>query len=544
MKAMENAAKPQFLTADGQTDPQLRVVLDDADDGAWIPSGISSLDRRVGGLDRGGVYLATGTPGPAKLVAVLQFLYAGIAKGERVLFLTSIEASGLLDVARAWGFPLDRAWEDGQIEILGFREEFELRVLRSTEPEDALEELDRLVPEDVNRIAVDPGALFLQSGGRSILGRAFLDWARKHPATVFATLSIDSAETLPSSAEWLVHATSGVFLIDRRPDGLYQVLINRALPGSNGGDDPVTLQLSPGLGLVEPDHLPSRRNSDRPTGDSDNVLLLSLGRAPSTDLETWARGTFTAEVVSEPLDAVTKLQGELSFGCVLIHAPRQKLKEALQACRAFRPLTGAPIVFTSDDAVRSTDRVNLLDAGADDCLSGGVDFRELSTRIRQAVAAGGKPASPVEVVRTNPQPLTGGGVSPQVFRQEARRRMAAQAQSVLGVLRLSSPTVPPAELRKALAEEIRDEDGDMVTDTFDGCAVLLQGARWDAAQAFLTRFRAMIDKRLDRDTALRAEVLSHPAEKEQIEVMLGRLRGPDAEQPINADPGGSGGHKG
>jgi len=422
---------------------------------------------------------------------------------------------------------------------VGFREDFEMRVLRSTEPEDALEELDRLVPHDVTRVAVDPGSMFLQGGSRSLLGRAFLEWARKHPATLCATFSIDSAERLPSSAEWLVHATSGVFLIDRRSDGLYQVRINRPLPGSTGSDDPVILQLAPGLGLAEPDQFPSRRGSDRPAGDSDQVLLLSLGKTPSTDMETWAKGAFTTEVVTEPLDAVTRLQGGSSFGCVLVLSPRQRLREALQACRAMRPLTGAAIVFASDDAVRSTDRVNLLEAGADDCLSGGVDFRELATRIQHAVAAGGKPASPVGDLRPDSKTLVGGRVPSEVFKREAERRAVDQALSVFGILRLSSPTAPPSELERALSEEVREEDGDMVTITVDGCVVLLQGARWDAANAFLTRFRASLEKRFGRYSALRAEVMAHPAEK--IRAMLGRLNGFDAEQPIPADSGGSGG---
>lgn len=525
-------------------DRKLEVISHDGDDWTGIPSGISSLDRRLGGLDRGGVYLISGTPGPAKLVAALQFLHTGISKGERVLFLTSIDAAGLLEVASAWGFSLDRAWEEGRLEILGFRDDFEMRVLRSTEPEDALEELDSLVPQDVSRIAVDPAALFLQGGGRSLLGRVFLDWARKHPATVCATLSIDSAETLPSSAEWLVQATNGVFLLDRRSDGLFQLLINRSLPGTSGSEDPVTLQLSPGVGLVEPDQNPSRRGSDRPAGKSGNVLLLSLGEASSTDLETWARGAFSTEVVSEPLDAVTRLQDDLTFGSVLIHAPRHRLKVALHACRAMRPLTGAPIVFASDDAVRSTDRVSLLEAGADDCLSGGVDFRELSTRLQQAVAAGGKPAAPVEVVRSDATPLSGGGVSPEVFKGEAERRADDTTLSVFGLLWLSSPTLPAKELEKSLSDEVRDEDGDLVTGTRDGCLVLLQGARWDAAQAFLARFRTNLDNRLRRDSALRAEVITHPAEKDQMGTLLGRINGPASEQAEPADPGASGGQEG
>ncbi len=525
-------------------DSKLRSISDDGAGKSGIPSGIPALDQRVGGLDPGGVYLISGTPGPAKLVAALQFLHVGIASGERVFFLTSIEAAGLLEVARAWGFALDRAWEEGDLEIVGFREDFEMRVLRSTEPEDVLEELDRLVSHDVTRVAVDPGSLLLQGGSRTLLGRAFLEWARKHPATVCATFSIDSAETLPSSAEWLVHATSGVFLIDRRPDGLYQVRINRPFPGSPGSADPVTLQLTPGLGLAEPDQFPSRRGSDRPAGDSDKVLLLSLGDTPTKDMETWAKGAFTTEVVTEPLDAVTRLQDGSSFGCVLVLSPRQRLREALQACRAMRPLTGAAIVFASDDAVRSMDRVNLLEAGADDCLSGGVDFRELATRIQNAVATGGKPAAPVEVVGPDSKPLVGGPVPSKTFKRETERRAGHRTLSVFSILRLSSPPAPPSELEGALSEEVRDEDGDMVTITVDGCVVLLQGARWEAAQAFLSRFRASLDKRSGGDSALQAEVLVHPAEADQIREMIGRLNGSDAEQPVPVNPGGSGGQEG
>ena len=535
MKAMEYAAKPQVWKSESHMDHNLRVISGNREGGVGIPSGISALDQRVGGLDPGGVYLISGTPGPAKLVAALQFLHVGLARGERVFFLTSVEAAGLLDVARAWGFPLDQAWEKGDLEILGFREDFEMRVLRSTEPEDALEELDRLVPHDVTRIAVDPGSMFLQGGSRTLLGRAFLEWARKHPATICATLSIDTAETLPSSAEWLVHATSGVFLIDRRPDGLFQLLVNRSIPGSTGSDNPVTLQLSPGLGLTEADRDLSRRSSDRPSGASDHVLLVSLGNSTSTELESWAKGTFTTEVVTEPLDAVTRLQGGSSFGCVLVHAPRQRLREAQQVCRATRPLTGAAIVFVSDDSVRSTDRVNLLEAGADDCLSGGADFRELATRIQQAVAAGGKPARPVEVLRSDSKSPVGGLVASDLFKREAERRASDQALSTFGMVRLDSPAVSPPDLELVLTTAVRDEDGDMVTRFGDGYLVLLQGARWDATQAFLSRLRTGLEKRFGGGASLRTEVMIHPSEKDQIGMILRSLDQSDAEQ---AEPSG------
>jgi CheY-like chemotaxis protein len=506
-----------------------------------IPSGIGIFDARMGGLDPGGVYLISGTPGPAKLVAVFQFLNAGIAKGERVFLLTGIEAPSVLSLAKAWGSDLQEAWARGDLTIAGFREDFEMRVLRSTEPEDALAELDRLVPEKAARIAVDPGSMFLQEGGRSLLGRVFLEWARQQPATVLATLSIDGAEGLPANAEWLVQSTSGVLLLQRRPGGLLQLSVQRAFPASAGSDDPVTLQLTPGLGLTAPDQAPTRRSSDRPVGEPDQLLMISLGGPSAPDVEGWVRGTFRAEVVTDPLEAVTRLQGGAPVGCVLVHAPRQRLREALQACRAVRPMTAAAVVFTSDDAVRSTDRVNLLEAGADDCLTGGVDFRELTTRIRQAVSVGGKPPAPIQIVTESEGPQLGGLVPPNVFRREVESRGSHPTQGVFSLLRLGAEGVSPEELGNALAGEVRDEEGDLVSCGAGGCLVLLQGARRDSTNPFLARFRRTFEKQFGREWALRVEVLAHPAEKEQVKEILDLLPTSDRQPSSSRALGGSSG---
>lgn len=526
-RAMENAAESQVQLGIESADPQIRVLPDVGKELAGIPSGIGRLDERVGGLERGGVYLVAGVPGPAKLVAALQFLHAGLSRGERAFLLTTSDAEGILHVARAWGSDLEAAWREKRLGILGFKEDFEMRVLRSADPDDAMQELEALVPRDVSRIAVEPGSMFLQGGTRTLLGRSFLEWCRKHPATVCATLSIDSAESLPSSAEWLVGATNGVFVLDRRPDGLYQIRLNRALPGPPGEEDPVTLQLTPEVGLVGSDRVPSRRRSDRPSGDFDRVLLISLGDAPSNDLQAWVQKSFEASLVTDPLDAIAVLQQGTSFGSILVSGPRRHLGEAVRACRALRPLTGAAIVFASDDAIRSTDRVNLLDAGADDCLSGGVDFAELDARLKQAAVAGGKPVSPPSVALPALGPGLAGRVSGEVLSQEAQRRAGDPKLSVFSMVRLTAPTLDAEELGRALSADIRDEDGDLVACTVDGCVVLLQGARRDPVQAFLARFRSGLEKKLGHDPILKAEVLTYPAEKSGIQGLIDRLNDPD-----------------
>ena len=47
------------------------------------------------------------------------------------------------------------------------------------------------------------------------------------------------------------------------------------------------------------------------------------------DVEAWAGGSFNADIVSEPFEEVARVQSDPSFGGVLIHAPRARIREAV-----------------------------------------------------------------------------------------------------------------------------------------------------------------------------------------------------------------------
>jgi CheY-like chemotaxis protein len=329
-----------------------------------------------------------------------------------------------------------------------------------------------------------------------------------------------------------------VFLIDRRPDGLYQIRAENPLPTFAGSDEPVLLQLSPKGGLVPPEWSPARRESDRQTGPADRILLLSLVKPGTLELETWATRSFDTDIVRDPLDALASLQKGRGYGGVLIHSPGKGMREAVRTCRAMRPLTGAAIIVASDDAVRSADRVALLDAGADDCLSGGIDFQELGARIRKAVAAGGQPAPSPDAEPTESEELFGGLVVPEVFAKEARRRSARPNQCVFSVVHVRAGPVPPSKLGEMLADQVREDDGDLVARVPDGCLVLLQGARREPTKAFLARARREIERRLGWDPHPSFRVLVSPADKLRIDILLGRSE--DSEE-LSAALGGMGG---
>lgn len=491
---------------------------------ATVPSGVHPLDERTGGLESGGTYLVVGAPGPAKMVATLQFAHEGLQRDERVLLITNAAAVEILDVARAWGFSLDSAWEAGDLQIMGFRDDFELRAIRSIEPGEILEELDELIVGEPDRIAVDPGSMFLTGGARTLLGSTFITWARKKQGTVLATFSVDGdATSLPSAADWLLNATTGRLIIERRSGGLYQATLIKVLPGSDERDETVTLQLKAGEGLVAPDSYPARRGADRGDVDHNRLLLVSLDGSHASDLEAWAVKAFEADIVSEPFEAMARVQEESDHGCVLVHAPRRQVREAVQACRALRPLTRAAIVFVSDEAIRSTDRVHLLEAGADDCLTGGLDFRELGVRIKQSMSSGSRQVpdgnrGPAGTPRVAPPP--GGRLPMDAFTNELARRRDEPDLAFFCVLHVTSGSLSHDEMADELAQMVRSDEGDLVSADADRCLALLQGAREGQLGPFLARLSARLNDVAGGSAAHEIAVLSHPADSKRIEALV------------------------
>jgi hypothetical protein len=207
------------------------------------------------------------------------------------------------------------------------------------------------------------------------------------------------------------------------------------------------------------------------------------------------------------------------------------VREAVLACRALRPLTRAAIVFASDDAVRSSDRVQILEAGADDCLSGGMDFRELDLRVRQAIATESRPAADTGDAKASraSSGASGGRVSAEGLREELSRRAADPVRRFFCVLDVSSSAIETEHLEQLLARQVRAEEGDLVSSHGDRCTVLLQGARETQLGPFLQRLNERLrdaanGKGHESDT--RITVLSHPTDAERIQHLVGSTVGP------------------
>jgi KaiC/GvpD/RAD55 family RecA-like ATPase len=142
-----------------------------------MDSGIPPIDKQLGGLYPGRLHLLTGGPGTGKTTACLQFLHAGLRKGEPVGLLTLDRTSDLVSHARSIGLDLETPLRDGQLLLLRFRSAFNSLVERSGSPDQMIDDFCQLIAEiHPTRVVVDPLTPFL--GERSASGAALAALAK------------------------------------------------------------------------------------------------------------------------------------------------------------------------------------------------------------------------------------------------------------------------------------------------------------------------------------------------------------------------------
>lgn len=85
-------------------------------------TGIAGLDAMLGGgLPAGSVTLVRGGPGAGKTTLAMQFLLAGLARGEKGLYMTLEESAEEIEAnAHRHGWPVAKAREDGLLAIHAF----------------------------------------------------------------------------------------------------------------------------------------------------------------------------------------------------------------------------------------------------------------------------------------------------------------------------------------------------------------------------------------------------------------------------------------
>ena len=85
-----------------------------------VPTGIEGLDQTIeGGLPKGRSILVTGEPGTGKTIFALQFLFEGLKRGEKCMYVTADEAPmDVLEQAASLGWDLERYADTKELSIL------------------------------------------------------------------------------------------------------------------------------------------------------------------------------------------------------------------------------------------------------------------------------------------------------------------------------------------------------------------------------------------------------------------------------------------
>ncbi|UCG86520.1 MAG: hypothetical protein JSW71_21910 [Gemmatimonadota bacterium] len=253
-----------------------------------LTSGIEPLDRRLGGMHAGGVYVIAGAPGSGKLTCVTQFLNAGIQSGDQVALLSGTRPDHLFERASHWGLDLEQAWRRGRLRLLGFTPDFERRLVSAPDPQDVFDELSDLVGPGVKRIGIDPGKQLWETRAGTSLSSRFTHWAERTGITAWATLGSDLKDTLSPATEWVLQSATGVFRMERLPTGLLQLWVHRSSPPVDS-PGPITLELIPGQGLQAPATRLDRRRTDAPLGSERRMALLQLAQQLPQEIVSWAR---------------------------------------------------------------------------------------------------------------------------------------------------------------------------------------------------------------------------------------------------------------
>ena len=230
-------------------------------------SGIAPLDAQLGGVSAGRLHLLMGGPGTGKSTACLQFLLAGLRRGEPAALVTLDGLSDLASHARSTGLNVESALRTGRLSLLRFRAEFTRLLDCAGTPDPVTDDLRRLIGDVRHgRLVIDPLTPFLADGSASGSAlSALAEWIEELGVTAFVTYPRDVSNGCDARLDPIVQRAATIVHLARGGGRTHQMHVVQSRTG--GAPGVVRYRLMPGLGLVTVD---GKHPSIRPDGAGTN----------------------------------------------------------------------------------------------------------------------------------------------------------------------------------------------------------------------------------------------------------------------------------
>ena len=484
-------------------------------------SGIAPIDARLGGMLSGRAHVLSGAPGTGKSIACLEFLNAGLERGEQVALLTHDDPADLFSQAEYLGIELDAALRDGRFALLRYQLDFASRFGRAPQPSIAFAELRELLGGCApRRIAIDSIAPIVDAGTAAGAGiGAMLEFLEVANSTSLLTYPGDFAGRYDRRLEPIVQRAAAVLHLEAGRDG--QQLSVRKARFAVTSTAPVPYRIRAGTGFVITEGARQRRAEDVPEETRRRLLMLTAATDPAPpDLLGVLGSRF--EIAQRSADPDTAANGPLPTGMIVVYVRRDGFDTALATVRTLRERgVVAPIAIAAGSTLRALDRTRALRAGADDFLGADLRLDELLLRVERLARLGRSAATPTTDDGADAMSDAGELLGEREFRGAVQARLSTSGAPFFTLVRLK-PTDGRADsvmtLGDAARAHLRVESGDMVGRLDGSVAVFLQAARRKDVAPFVARVRDAWRSRGGGD--LDVEMVAFPAEQDALRRML------------------------
>ena len=500
-----------------------------------VRTGVAPLDKQLGGgLMAGRVHLVTGGVATGKSTVCLQFLGAGLERGEQALLLTSARPRDLKSRATFAGVPIDRALRDGRLIALRYRPTFALRLAHSASPRTALDDLGRMLGTVTPvRIGIDPVTPFLSDGsptGESLT--ALVDFLEQAGATAILTHPGDVAHGTDRRLDGLLERAATIIHLMRSSTGASTLTLLRGGSFAPAGG-PAQFVFAPRSGISG---APARPGLDAipATSRSPSRRLTVVHTTDALAPEILELLQRDYELTVAPLSSVVEAGGSAdAAGAIVIETDHT----ALDATRAFVHRTsasvkGVAVIIIVRFNLRSIDHARLLRAGADEVLATDMSPSEVLQRLAAAVARGHLERPLIQYTeRALTQASVSGGrpglLDRTAFAGAVAAHVAHDHPTQYTVVSLAPGGTSRGnedaetalwQLADVVMRTARTASGDLIG-SFDGrLAVYLHGARLGDASPFVDRVRSAWPAR--ERGSINIEFFSYPSDEPRLRTMM------------------------